>query len=53
MKPPVTGIGVEPLPGGALEVETVEKILGVARSAGPKLRAIVTAAVRGARRVRS
>ena len=30
----------------ALEVATVEKILGVARSAEPKLRAIITAAVR-------
>jgi purine-nucleoside phosphorylase len=33
----------------ALEVATVEKILAVARSAEPKLRAIVTAAVRGCR----
>ena len=31
-----------------LEVATVEKILGVARSAEPKLRAIITAAVRNA-----
>jgi purine-nucleoside phosphorylase len=37
----------------ALEVATVEKILGVARSAEPKLRAIVTAAVRGTQRARS
>jgi purine-nucleoside phosphorylase len=36
----------------ALEVATVEKILGVARSAEPKLRAIVTAAVRSARQAR-
>jgi purine-nucleoside phosphorylase len=33
----------------ALEVATVEKILAVARSAEPKLRAIVTQAVRSAR----
>jgi purine-nucleoside phosphorylase len=31
-----------------LEVATVEKILGVARAAEPKLRAIITAAVRNA-----
>ena len=31
-----------------LEVATVEKILAVARSAEPKLRAIITAAVRNA-----
>jgi purine-nucleoside phosphorylase len=37
----------------ALEVATVEKILGVARSAEPKLRAIVTAAVRDTQRARS
>jgi purine-nucleoside phosphorylase len=37
----------------ALEVATVERILGVARAAEPKLRAIVTAAVRGAARARS
>jgi len=32
----------------ALEVASVEKILGVARSAEPKLRAVITAVVRDA-----